>query len=74
MSDQNSSFPFESIGQEEGLEIAAIFGGGTPENNTNPFEAMMAQQAEPIAPPTQPQLRPIDRTSVGSGKRGGRCV
>nr|WP_325204322.1 LPD11 domain-containing protein [uncultured Oscillibacter sp.] len=55
MSDQNSSFPFESIGQEEGLEIAAIFGGGTPENNTNPFEAMMAQQAEPIAPPTQPQ-------------------
>ncbi len=55
MSDQNSSFPFESIGQEEGLEFAAIFGGGTPDNNTNPFEAMMVQQAETIAPPIQPQ-------------------
>lgn len=55
MSDQNGSFPLKSIGQEEGLEFAAIFGGGTSENNTNPFGAMMTQQAETIVSPIQPQ-------------------
>ena len=69
MSDQNSSFPFESIGQEEGLEFAAIFGGGTPDNNTNPFEAMMVQQAETIAPPIQRYCRPQISNSAD-----GRCL
>ena len=30
MSDQSSSFPFPGFGQEEGLDVAAIFGNGAP--------------------------------------------
>ena len=55
MSDQNSDFPFGSLGQEEELDINAIFGGGTPASNVNPFASLAAQQVEAAAPPTQPQ-------------------
>ena len=51
MSDQ-SSFPFGDFGKEEGLDVAAIFGGGTPASNENPFEALAAQQMKPAAPST----------------------
>ena len=51
MSDQNSSFPFTAFGQEEGLDYAAIFGGGDSAGDVNPFEALAAQQAEPAASP-----------------------
>lgn len=56
MNDQNSSFPFPGFGQEEGLDVAAIFGDGAPASNVNPFEAMAAQQAAPAAPAPQPQV------------------
>ena len=55
MSDQSSGFPFASIGQEEGLDYAAIFGGGGPAGDVNPFEALAAQQTEPAAQAPQPQ-------------------
>lgn len=55
MSDQSSSFPFASIGQEEGLDYAAIFGGGDSAGDVNPFEALAAQQTEPAALAPQPQ-------------------
>nr|WP_325212307.1 LPD11 domain-containing protein [uncultured Oscillibacter sp.] len=55
MSDQNSGFPFAAFGQEEGLDVASIFGSGAPSGDVNPFEALAAQQAEPAAPPPQPQ-------------------
>ena len=55
MSDQNSGFPFAAFGQEEGLDVASIFGSGAPSGDVNPFEALAAQQAEPAAPPLQPQ-------------------
>ena len=51
MSDQNNNFPFEALGQEEGLDVAAIFGGGAPAGNVNPFDALAAQQAETAALP-----------------------
>ena len=50
MSDQNNNFPFEALGQEEGLDVAAIF-GGAPAGNVNPFDALAAQQAETAALP-----------------------
>lgn len=55
MSDQNSGYPFAAFGQEEGLDVASIFGSGAPSGDVNPFEALAAQQAEPAAPPLQPQ-------------------
>lgn len=55
MSDQSSGFPFASIGQEEGLDYTAIFGGGGPAGDVNPFEALAAQQTEPAAQAPQPQ-------------------
>ena len=51
MSDQNSTFPFGAFGQEEELDVAAIFGGGTPASNVNPFDAPAVQQAETAALP-----------------------
>ena len=55
MSDQSSSFPFAAFGQEEGLNIADIFGGGAPASDVNPFEIPAAQQTEAAAPVPQPQ-------------------
>ena len=52
MSDQNKGFPFAELEQEDGLDYAAIFGGGTSGSSTNPFEIPAAEQA--AAP--QPQI------------------
>ena len=56
MSDQSSNFPFGTFGQEEGLDVAAIFGGGAPASDVNPFETPVAQQAESSTPESQPQV------------------
>lgn len=55
MSDQNNSFPFGTFGEEDGLNVAAIFGGGAPAGNANPFETPAAQQAVSATPDSQPQ-------------------
>ena len=49
MSDQNSSFPFTAFGQEEGLDYAAIFGGGDSEPEP-------VAESEPAAEPEPEQL------------------
>ena len=56
MSDQSSNFPFGAFGQEEGLNVAAIFGDGAPASDVNPFETPVAQQAESSTPDSQPQV------------------
>lgn len=74
MSDQNNSFPFGTFGQEDGLNVAAIFGDGAPTGNANPFETPAVQQAVSATSDSQPQATenagqppqtaPADRKSV----------
>ena len=55
MSDMNTNgWPFGEDTSGEGLNIDAIFGGGSPGSDENPFEALAAQQAKPAAPATPP--------------------
>ena len=64
MSEHN---PFESLGKEEGLDVAAIFGGGVQGSDTNPFETapVPASAAEPLRAeePEQPK-QSIDQPAV----------
>lgn len=56
MSDMNTSgWPFSEDTSGEGLNINAIFGGKRQASDTNPFEALAAQQAAPAAPPAPAQ-------------------
>ncbi|WP_300820437.1 hypothetical protein [uncultured Oscillibacter sp.] len=55
MSDMNTSgWPFSEDTSGEGLNIDAIFGGGSPGSDAKPFEALPAQQAGPSAPSAPP--------------------
>jgi len=54
----NNGFPFPGMEDNEELDISAIFGGGAPANDINPFDTP-AMQAEPVAAPaSQPKPAP----------------
>lgn len=56
MSDTNNGgWPFGEQVSDEGLDISAIFGGGEPASDTNPFDGLTTQVTEPAAPAVQPQ-------------------
>lgn len=51
----DSVFPFPGMEDSEEVDISAIFGGGAPTSDINPFDPPAAQ-AEPLAaPPEQPE-------------------
>ena len=63
MSDQNSAFPFEELGQDEGLDIAKIFGeASTPA--ANPFAMPAQQQVTSTAPVQQIPAAPAPQPSI----------
>ncbi len=51
----NSGFPFPGMEDSEELDISAIFGGGAPASDINPFDPPAAQAEPPAAPPEQPE-------------------
>ena len=59
MSDStNSTWPFEELSVEEGLDISKIFGSSNASSSPNPFEAPAEQPPQPpkqTQPPEQPQ-------------------
>lgn len=69
MSEQK--FPFGELPQEDGLDVAAIFGGGSGTRNSNPFEAVPPaatptgeqQQAPAPVEGAQPAAQPAEETS-----------
>ncbi len=52
----NSGFPFSGMEDSEELDVSAIFGGGAPAGDINPFDPPAAQAEPPAAPPEQSQL------------------
>jgi len=57
----NSGFPFPGA-EDGGFDFSSIFGGapaGGAADDTNPFEAALAQQAPPAEPAPQPQPQPV---------------
>ena len=56
MSEPNNAFPFSGMEDSEDLDVAAIFGGGGPASDINPFDALAAQAEEPAAPQEQSQV------------------
>ena len=51
----NSGFPFSGMEDSEELDISAIFGGGAPASDINPFDPPAAQAEPPAAPPEKPE-------------------
>ena len=51
----NSGFPFPGMEDSEELDISAIFGGGAPASDINPFDPPAAQAEPPAAPPEKPE-------------------
>ena len=51
----NSGFPFSGMEDSEELDISAIFGGGAPKSDVNPFDLPAVQEETPAAPPEQPK-------------------
>lgn len=59
MSEPNTSgFPFPGMEDSEELDVDAIFGGGAPTSDVNPFDLPAAQAEQPAAPQEQPQPEP----------------
>lgn len=54
----NSGFPFPGMEDSEELDVDAIFGGGVPTSDVNPFDLPAAQAEQPAAPQEQPQPEP----------------
>ena len=52
----NSGFPFSGMEDSEELDVSAIFGGGAPTDDVNPFDLPAARTETPAAPPEQPKL------------------
>ena len=55
----NSVFPFPGMEDSEELDVAAIFGGGGPASDINPFDTLAAQVERPAAPQEQPQVESL---------------
>ena len=51
----NSGFPFSGMEDSEELDVSAIFGGGAPTDDVNPFDLPAARTETPAAPPEQPK-------------------
>ena len=51
----DSVFPFPGMEDSEEVDISAIFGGGAPTSDINPFDPPAAQAEPPAAPPEQPE-------------------
>ena len=51
----NSGYPFPGMEDGGELDISAIFGGGTPAGDVNPFDPPGEQPETPAAPPEQPK-------------------
>lgn len=66
MSEQNNSgFPFTELPDDDGLDIASIFGGAPSAGDAsevNPFDAALAQQPAPVEPAPQQTMPPVQQT------------
>ena len=47
----NSGFPFSGMEDSEELDVSAIFGGGAPTDDVNPFDLPAVRTETPAAPP-----------------------
>lgn len=51
----NSGFPFSGMEDSDDLDISAIFGGGAPTSDTNPFDLPVARAEPTTTPKEQPK-------------------